>query len=1054
MTIENSIYTEYVITLASYADLDSFYADMETDGGSEFLPSRVVEVKYRRKNSRNTHYLLTGHEAELIKKDPRVKSVTPAALLDKIVTPSYTKTADFYRGPTDTDQVVNWGLFRTTNGSQISGWGSDGNPSHVDTISYNALGQHVDVIVVDGHFTPDHPEFALNENGTGGSRVVQLDWNTLSEAAGLLDGNSHTVLTSSYVYTPYDSTPEEESANNHGCHVAGTIAGNTQGWAKKANIYNISPYAQYNPNVVDVNGWSLIMWDYIRAFHANKPINPLTGKKNPTICNCSYGNVVYFPYDYGSFSTGPITRVFYRGTWYGNPLVPLTDSDLLSYGLVPVNGVVGVPYYDPAVAAEIEDAIADGIIVVAAAGNNYTRMVLPNDADYYNRVAADINGVYYEQYCHQGMSPGATPNVVCVGAATARATETKSYFSNCGPRVDVFAPGEYVLSSVNVNGPIPDSRNLGYTLDQYSGTSMSSPQVTGVIACNLQTNPTLNQETVRNYVNLYSKYNQLAQISTVSNDLTNLQNANNRYLFFEAVGAPLSSILAVSSVSLPLKLPITPFTPVTFSGGKAPFNISIFPPLPAGLNFNTASGEITGNPTEFRTNYGYKVTVTDALSQVTEQTFYLEVTYPIVPDFTTVINTSTVVNKQYVEVSPYVPVFYNNGVAPVVFNLSNNLPNGLQFSTSTGQITGTPSVSSSSSSYTVTMTDGLRRVTTGSFNLTVLPSPKLLVTATNASYTFIKNVSVNEIKTVNAASGYGNYTYSISPGLPSGIVFNTNTSYLSGLPVSTSSNTVYTVQVRDSEGQRESTEFSITVASPPIISTAVITLVTATQYVTELNVTPVSANGGYGILKYHIAPDLPNSLFFNTGTGLLSGTPDSSIDQQYAVTVSDQSSQISTGTFRLTVFPSAYQITTSTINLVQWTPIVQPVTVGQLVSSTASSFSILEPLPQGLTLDSSSGKLSGIPSQSISTASFTLVVTSVDDRISAAKFNLYVAPTLTVTRGFITPRGNLFTTTEYSTVTSFISAVGTGTRFELLSGNLPPGLTLSSNGIITGTIIK
>ena len=37
------------------------------------------------------------------------------------------------------------------------------------------------------------------------------------------------------------------------------------------------------------NSWGLPSdgFDYIKVWHKNKPINPLTGRKNPTIVNCN-----------------------------------------------------------------------------------------------------------------------------------------------------------------------------------------------------------------------------------------------------------------------------------------------------------------------------------------------------------------------------------------------------------------------------------------------------------------------------------------------------------------------------------------------------------------------------------------------------------------------------------------------------------------------------------------------------------------------------------------------------------------------------------------------
>ena len=63
---------EYIVTCKSYEDLENFYDDMETPGGSLYIPNRSVDLVHRRTISRNTHYMLTEEEASEIRKDERV----------------------------------------------------------------------------------------------------------------------------------------------------------------------------------------------------------------------------------------------------------------------------------------------------------------------------------------------------------------------------------------------------------------------------------------------------------------------------------------------------------------------------------------------------------------------------------------------------------------------------------------------------------------------------------------------------------------------------------------------------------------------------------------------------------------------------------------------------------------------------------------------------------------------------------------------------------------------------------------------------------------------
>lgn len=120
-----------------------------------------------------------------------------------------------------------------------------------------------------------------------------------------------------------------------------------------------------------------------------------------------------------------------------------TTPQLESFGLLQ-NGALA-PYRDPALDADIVDAISEGIIFVGSSGNGGFKVNRSSDADYDNYFVDNGEDFFY----HRGSSPSAShPDIICVGAHNSFATEGKLNISNTGPRVDLYAPGSNIASAV------------------------------------------------------------------------------------------------------------------------------------------------------------------------------------------------------------------------------------------------------------------------------------------------------------------------------------------------------------------------------------------------------------------------------------------------------------------------------------------------------------------------------------------------------------------------------------------------------------------------------
>ena len=518
---------EYIVTCKSYEDLENLYDDMETPGGSLYIPDRAVDLVHRRTISRNTHYMLTAAEAEEIRNDERVLAceINPTDM-GLVAEPFWVQTGDFNKtSSTFSGDDSNWGLYRVIKGDSVANWGSDNiteitNQQIITTTS----GKDVDVLIVDSPVNPDHPEFAVNPDGTGGSRVIDFNWLQYNSVLG--HGANGT----------YDYS--QGTSNDHGTHVAGTVAGNTQGFARDANIYHMD----FMEDGSGKTGWTTMLWDYIRHFHKNKPINPATGRRNPTITNHSWG------YNYQlAFTFDSVFSVTTRGNTTILSGTSAEKKAALEAAGIPGfagqgQGIMPAPARYYAIEEDIKDMMDDGVIMIGAAGNMGYPIDLPSGLDYDNSYFVFQYGNFLS---HRGSTPTAVDGCICVGSIGSKTTENKSYFSNWGPRVDVWAPGSDIISAVYDNASpffsylplVADSRNSSYYLASIDGTSMASPHVTGVIACLLETEPNLTQAEALQYL----KEHCLAEVGDPGGNPSSVNtgyealgsNSNNRYLFIE-----------------------------------------------------------------------------------------------------------------------------------------------------------------------------------------------------------------------------------------------------------------------------------------------------------------------------------------------------------------------------------------------------------------------------------------------------------------------------------------------------------------------------------------
>lgn len=142
------------------------------------------------------------------------------------------------------------------------------------------------------------------------------------------------------------------------------------------------------------------------------------------------------------------------GTVAGVPAVGANKASVINMSL----GGGGACTAASAMNVAINGAISRGTTVVVAAGNS------------------NANVAGFTPASCPGPAGSPTNGLIVVGATDSAAI--KASFSNYGTLVDVSAPGVSIASTLNAGTTVPGADNYVY----YSGTSMSSPHVAGLVA--------------------------------------------------------------------------------------------------------------------------------------------------------------------------------------------------------------------------------------------------------------------------------------------------------------------------------------------------------------------------------------------------------------------------------------------------------------------------------------------------------------------------------------------------------------------------------------------
>lgn len=393
------------------------------------------------------------------------------------------------------------------------------------------------------------------------------------------------------------------------------------------------------------------------------------------------------------------------------------------------------------------------------------------------------------------------------------------------------------------------------------------------------------------------------------------------------------------------------------------------------------------------------------------------------------------------------------GTAPYSYALASGaLPPGIAL-TSTGTLSGTPT-GAGNYAFSVTATDsstGSGPVSTTSGGLTfAVAAPTLALSPASATFNVVPGQSFSQ--TFGATGGTAPYRYALnvqSGAMPAGMIFNTATGSLSGTPTGAGSVT-FSVAATDSSTGAGSpfsvlSTYTLTVAAPTVtIGPAPPPNATAGLAYSQM----LTASGGASPYQFVItAGALPAGLALSAA-GALTGVPRASGAFALTIMATDNNGYTGSRAINLIVAAPTIGLAPATVpGAAVGSPYSQAFTATD--GNAPYTFSVVAgALPSGLTLGSG-GLLAGTPTVG-GTYNFSV---QVQDSTTGGTFTATRPYTMTVGAATLTvsPPALAVGTVGVAYTQSLSTAGGTpGYTYAVTAGALPPGITLSAAGLLSG----